>query len=499
MPSSISDFNLTTRALRPALRVDLALDGTVEAQTNYLDNFTILETVEGVAGIKEMTLDADLFVPAPSENWGKKGRTVEADMSISSDSWSTTHTEELFRGSTTRQNTVPIRDVKVKATSYNSDYLDKKASRQVFVNQDIAYIMQSLLEEVGVDPADISLSSTGITLPAYVISDNVPIREYIQDLALGALQVVGFDREGIFTASTLVPVDFSGAGYTPDLTVDLDTTLEFRSRDVEGRYYCNRLIGRGARLVYLQDTQLDFAGELTGYEVAPNEKLYVRWEIPDTVPLEIYPFTAVNSGNLLNSFGFKPQSFFAFYEADDGSGDMSNTSIVVETQSIVRDGDKDILFLIFRNDSGVTKYLRTLLINGSAVQKVADLYESRDNSGNIAEDGKETVYEISSNAIQNDVQLGNVLNTLQLNLWEYQNVYTFTISGRPQIKLGTIIQFNDVTETTLTGVVCEIDSEVSIDSGYTQELTVKILAEPADYFELDNASIGLDDSNYQLF
>jgi len=500
MPSTLADFNSTTRQLRPDIRVDLALDATVESQTDFLDNYTILENVDGISGIKEMTLDAAFFVPNPSVNWARKGRTVEADILISSDDWVSTYTAPLFRGSTSRQNTLPLRELKIKASSSNSDWLDLKASRQVFLNQDISAIIQSLLVEVGVNIANISLASTGVVLPVYVISDNISIREYISDLAKGALIVVGFNRSGVFTRSTLTPIDYTGNAFTADVTVNLDSTLNFRSRDIEGRYYYNRLIGRGATLRHISNSQLDYKSELTGYEILPGGKLYFTYEIPETVPLEIKPFVGINPGNLLISFGYQLNSFFAFHTSDDGNGSINNSTIVVNSQTIARDGDKDVLLVVFSNTSASTPfYLRTILINGSGVQKTANLLERRDNDTNIVQDGKETIFELSSNAIQTDVQLANLLSILELNLWRYSNCYTMTIRGRPEIELGTILNFRDVLNNVVIGVVVEIDSEVSIDNGYTQEITAKTISPAGPFFAFDVTGQGFDQSGIPIY
>ena len=365
MPSSLTDFSSTSRKLRPKLGVDLGLTGTYTDYTNFLDNYTIISTSsDKICGLYETYLDAELWFDSPSLEWTKPGRPLLAKMLISSDSWVTSYTEVLFTGSTTKQNSVPVNSVKIKATTLNSDYLSKRTARQLFQNIDIADIMESLLLEVGVDPADISLTATGKVLPVYAISSSKPISFYIEDLAKATLSLVGFDKDGVFRAKSLSQFTLGGA-ITPDLTVNLGQTLEFQSRDIESKYYSNSLKIKGYNQRAIVNGQLYYNNQLQGFEIEPLSKLYFTLELPDIVPISIAPFTTRLRPVIGKpiGFGFTPlNSFFDFFENDDGSGAANNNSITLKSTNIVEDNGKDVLLLIFENASPTFSFfLKTIL------------------------------------------------------------------------------------------------------------------------------------------
>lgn len=495
MPTTLSDFNLNTLKLRAEYGLDINDDGMAEDYINNLEYVNVLEYADDISGAKEMRLDAELFVTAPTPRFAKNGIKTYASVKTSTDNWVTDWEEAIFTGSTARNNTLPNNDVKIVATTFNNDYLDKKPTRQLFTSQDIATIMETLLIGAGVDAGDIDLPLTGKVLPFYIVSDNWPIRYYIEDLARGALQIVGFNREGVFSSNSIAKNNFDGGSLTPEVTLTLADVIKFESRQIRSNMYYNDIRVRSWEFDLLTDEQFYFNTELVGYEIKPNGRLFFTLDFDEYLPLTINSMVARNSNlNLLITWGYRVNSYFDFFTADDG-GIVNNTNITVESMSIIPSDTegRDRLLVIFQNSSGSTSYfLKQILLNGTVLQRRPPYEVENTDETAIIEDGRRIPLIYQSNAIQGYTATNTLLALLSLNLMNYANVYRFEIQGRPQLEVGSIIQFQDRSGVDLLGVVFEIDSELSKDRGYSQLLTVKTIEVSGDYLQLDNASDSLD-------
>lgn len=500
MPSTLSDFNNKRLPIKVGFGVDINTDTIIEDYTNSLSYTNILETCKAISGVKSMNMDAELNLQDPDIRWSRSGILTDVKIATSSDNFATEHEETIFSGSTIQNNSIPFDTVQIQATSLNDDYLDRKASRQVFENDDIADIMESLLLEVGVDAGDIDLSPTGYILPVYFVSNNYPIRMYIEDLAKGALQVVGFNREGKFSSNTILKNDFDGSFPTPDLTVTLSDIIKFTNREIRSNMYYNDITVRSYEFDKLVDTQFYVNTDLSGYSVENGKRLFFELELEGVNPLTINELVARNSSstNLYITWQYRINSYYEFFDSDS-NGTAVNTGITLVSTSIIPTTDgKEKILIVWENNSGSTKYLKQIFLNGTTIQRRTAYETSISDEVAIEEDGKRIPLVYESNAIQGYVRANELLALIELNLSSYANVYTFEIQGRPQLEIGSVIDFQDRNENEIIGVVYEIDSEISQDAGYSQLLTVRTLAELNNYFALDDPTRGLDDINYQL-
>jgi hypothetical protein len=503
MPTTLSDFNSPTRLIRAKVEVDLNKTGTWQDYTYALDNYTILNTTQDkIYGVIEKVLDLELFLDNPSEQWSKPGIPVRVSILTSNDNWVTSHTEQLFYGTTQRQNSIAINTIKIRALSSNSLYLDKKIPRRVYLNWDINTIMEDLLIRAGVDIINISLPAVGVNVPVYIINDNYPIKYYIEDLCKPLMQVVGFNRNNVFTAQSLQILTTTSSTFTPDVVTNLTTITDYDSQELTSKYYANTITVKGRAYEYIEAGQLYYDNQISGQEIKPNERLYFTLELPDIQPVFINRFAPRNRPNSGSSpfvGGYQERSFYDFFLNDDGSGGADNTNVVLLSQSIAEENGNDVLFLKFKNNSNSESYyLKTIVVNGQGVKKVGDLQETLSNNKAINDDGSEIAIEIDSSAIQTDVMINNTLNTLKANITSYSDVFKFEHRGKPVSEIGKIIEFRDRNNNTKTGLIYELDTEVSLDRGYTENITAKVL-NPVDYLELDNPAQGLDDNNYSIF
>ena len=501
MPSTLADFNLSTRKLRYEFGIDINNDSVAEqTYEDSVDYINIYETIGQIAGVKSLIVDTSLFLTTPSTQWSRSGVKTYTSVKTTNDNWATEYKESLFVGSTVRNNSVPVNDVKIKATTYNDDFLDKKVARQLFTNTDIATIMTSLLVSAGVALINISLPATGFVLPVYLVSDNFTIRYYIEDLAKGALQVVGFNRKGIFSSNSILKNDFNGSFPAADVTITLDDIISFKNREIQSNMYYNDITVRSYDYSLITDTQFYFNSELSGYSVEAGKRLVFEVEIDGVNPFSINPLVSRNSNfNLLVTFGYRNNSFFEFFDAED-NGNTNNTGIVILSTSVVpgsREGQDKIL-IVFNNTSGSTKYLKQILLNGTVVSQRSPYETSIVDNVAIINDGKRIPLVFESNAIQGDVRANEIALLIALNLSTYANVYSYEIQGRPQLEIGSVISFRDRSNAEIIGVVYEIDTEISQDAGYSQFITVRALANLNNYLALDDATRGLDDANLQL-
>lgn len=500
MPTTLADFNLTTSHLRAEFGLDINADTIPEDYTDNLEYINVLETVGDVSGLKRMEMNAELFVPDPTVRFTKSGVATYASVKTSTDNWATEWEESIFTGSTSRNNSIPINDVKLRGTTQNDDFLDRKASRQIFEDEDVATIIESLLLEVGVPALNIDLSPTGRVIPLYHISNNFRIRFYIEDLAKSALLVVGFNREGKFSSNTILKNDFDGSFPTPDVTITQSDIIKFSNREIRSNMYYNDITVRGYGLEKLTDTQLYFNAELSGYEIKAGQTLFFEIELDDLYPTEIYPMVARNSGvNLLSTFGFRFNSYYECFTADSG-GTVNNVSITMNSFSIIPSDTEgqDKILIKFSNAGGSSRFLKQIILNGSAVQRLPLIESSIVDNAQIIEDGKRISLIYESRAIYNDVVAGEILAILKINLAEYANVYVLEMHGRPQLEVGSVLGFQNRNGDDVVGTIYEIDSELSRDKGYTQILTIRTLANLSSYLALDDAGRGLDEIDYQL-
>lgn len=491
MPTTLADFNTPTRLIRVTIEADLTNTGMWADYTQYLDNYTIINTSnDKLYGIADLNLNAELFIPNPTGQWVRPGIPVRAKVTTSNDNWVTSYSEYLFWGTTSRQNTIPTNKVNIKATSYNSNYLDQRLERSVYINQDTNDIITDLLVRVGVDVSNISLTPSGIVLPVYPINDNQPIRDFIEDLCLPNLQIVGFNKDNVFTSKSLQLLTIGGSGFTPDVVTDLATITDYSQQELSSKFYANTLKVTGKVLEYVDNGALYYDNQIQGQEIKPNSDLFFKLEIPDVQPLFINQFVARSrpaSGTVQFFAGMQNKSYYDFFETDDGAGAANNTGISIVSQSIAEESGVDILFIKFRNNSSDSKFLKTIAVNGQGVKKTGDLQDKVVNSTLIKQDGGEVSIELSGSSIQDDVVLGNILSTLKSNVSKYADVYQFEMRGKPKTQVGNIIEFKDRNNNTKTGIIYETDIECSIDRGYTQQITAKVL-ENVTYGEWDNVA-----------
>lgn len=493
MPSSLSNFASNTQILRPKIEVDLDGTGFVD-YTQYLDNYTVLQSTEGqIYGLYEMVLDAELFLPNPSLSWSKSGLPVRASIAISNDNFTTSYSEQLFYGNTVRQNSVPINSVKIKANSANRSYLDKVPGRTVYTNQDISTIISTLLQSVGVALANISLVPSGIVLPVYYVSDKIKVRDVITDLAMADVSIYGFDKDNIFTKTSLQKLTFGAVSTTPDITVTLDTQYQFKQQDITSQYYANSIVVKGRRFSYQVPNQIiQYDNAIQNQKIEKGGKLFYRIELINFYPEYVEQFGPDNSTAIDD---IKPsfKSFYRFFTTDGGDGILDNSQIFCNGAIITDEGGKAYLTVIFYNNSAVNDYyLKSITVKGPGARVIDQYEESRIDNLRIAGDGQELKIEVVSDAIQSDVILGDVANILQLNLFNYADVYKFGILGRPESKIGAVISFKDSNNTTQTGFITEVDIEVG--DGYYADITAKLIRTDLNYLNGDDATTGADDS-----
>jgi hypothetical protein len=501
MPSTIADFASNTRLLKPSIAVDLDNNAVAEDWTNNLDNYSILHSLDGqVAGIVDIQLDAEFYVPAASSEWAKPGKLTNAKIQISNDNYATNYEATLFTGSTVGSNSVPYRDVKIKATGYNTDYLDKRATRRVYISQDISTILTQILTDVGVSGGSISLTSTGYVVPVYIVSDNFPARRYIDDLAKAGLLVVGFDRDGIFRARSILKLDFTSPSYSPDVTVLLDQTINFPGQIVRSGLYCNSVKVTGSQLTYLQNQQIFFDTSITGQEIKPSSRLIFSLPLGDVYPEVVNPFksrpTAGYSFAVYNGL----QSWYSFYTSDDTTATINNANIQFVSGDIVpgSDGTENYL-LVFQNTSSTNSYwLKAIFLNGSAVKRINTFSQEYREEAKIQNDGKEIPLELESMALYDDIQTDRVLNLIRLNNMSYADLYKVEVKGRPDIVVGSIVSIRNISDVAQLCSVVEIDENVGTD-GYEQTLTCKKIATGSSYFAVDISGLGVDTSGVEAF
>jgi hypothetical protein len=499
MPSTIADFASNTRLLKPSIAVDLDNNAVAEDWTNNLDNYSILHSLDGqVAGIVDIQLDAEFYVPAASSEWAKPGKLTNAKLQISNDNYATNFEATLFTGSTVGSNSVPYRDVKIKATGYNTDYLDKRATRRVYISQDISTILTQILTDVGVSGGSISLTSTGYVVPVYIVSDNFPARRYIDDLAKAGLLVVGFDRDGIFRARSILKLDFTSPSYSPDVTILLDQTINFPGQIVKSGLYCNSVKVAGSQFTYLPNQQIFFDSGISGQEIKPSSRLVYSLELKDIYPERIDPFNPRPNAGWNFAVYTGGQSWYSFYTEDNTTSTISNSNIQLVSASIVpgADGTENLL-LAFQNTSSTTSFfLKAVFLNGSAVKRINTFVEEYRVEAQIQKDGKEISLELESMALYDDIQIDRVLNLIRLNNMSYADLYKVEIKGRPDIVVGSVVSIRNISDVAQLCSVIEIDENVSED-GYEQTLTLKKLLPGQLYFTFDVSL--LDDTNTLLF
>lgn len=494
MPSTYSNFTDFSRNIRAKIEVDLDQNGTFEDYTANLDHYTIFSSLDNkICGLYESVLEAELYVPNPSFSWAKPGLPVKASLRISNDNFSTEFQDFLFYGTTQRQGTVPNTKLKIKATTSLSNYLDKKVTRQVFVNTDIYTIVDALLTLVGVPALNKSISTYGVAIN-YVVDSSRPVRVFVEELLQGSLSIAGFDRDNVFRIRQSLPLDFLGSGFASisTYTKRVIKTDGYKSQDISSKYYANRLKIKGQSVTLKTSTSLYFNSGLSGNEIKPNSKLYYTLELKD---YDVISFSNFVSGGPAFIKGIlsagSPKSYFAFFTADDGAGLLDISNVVIDSVSLINEAGIDKLFFVFQNNSGANSYfLKYLNVIGAGLFKSAELMTERENTANS--DGQEILQVLESRAIQSQVQADNLASRMQLNLFFYADVYKIEARGQPKSEIGQIVTIQDRNANNIQGVLLESDTVVSQDEGYTQALTVKKLRTDLSFFSWDVASKGWD-------
>lgn len=486
------------RFLRVKFEADLEQNGVWVDYTQYLDNFSVYETTHNkISGIFDTVCDVVLNIPNPDPKWAEKGKQIRIEVSGSDNNWVTSYNKTVFLGSTSNKNSIPETRINIKATSYNSDFLDKKTQRQVFLNKNINEIITSLLIQVGVPQNKIILEPVDVILDAYLVNDNQPIRVFIEDLAKAGLMVVGFNREGFFVNKFLLKTDFSNNPTTPDESVGLNLIKSYKERAVRSAFYANSIKIEGRQVRYIKDDILYYNNQLLGYEILPQKKLFFTLEIPDLEPEYFFPFVPKT-----NTFGPTNDqvSLFDFHTSDDGVGISQNSDIQIISASIAEQDGKDVLFIVWVNTNPITSFfLKSILVRGSGLFVVSPIKVTNTNQQVINNDGSESVIEIKSKAIQSDVLANNISNLLLLNLSNQADVYIPEIAGLPNIELGTVLQIQTKNGQNVVGSVFEIDTVVGCDEGYLQTVTVKKLLPQINYFRWDDIEVVWDSPEFVFF
>lgn len=500
MPSSINDFNNNPALIRPEFGLDINDDTIAEDLTNKVDYIDIFETAEEIAGIKNMTLDSQLVIQSPTIRYTDNGINCYTSVKTTGDNWTSEIEEAIFVGSTVRANTLPLQEVKIKATSLNSNYLEKKSTRQVFLNQDIADIMTDLLTSVGVSAGSIDLASAGHIVPVYFVSDKIEIKHYINDLAKAVLWTVGFGRDGVFRATSQINQLFN-ASPVADVTLTRSQQEPFENRPLKDDNYYNDILVRTKSYQYITDSTIYYSGDLTGYEIKPYSQLFFKLKLEKQHVVSINTMIARNKvSNIETKYGYTDNSYFEFYTSDDVTSTVSNLFIAISFFDFEQVNEtEEELTIMFTNNGGQSLFLKEIILNGSYVNILDDYTTRTTLDTQITNDGKRYSLEYLSNAIQSTSQAGNILNYLILNLSRQATIYSFQINGRPQLEIGSIVQFQLVDGTDKLAHVIEIDSTISQDVGYKQRLKLREVQLNMDYLELDNSSHSLDNTNYKLF
>lgn len=525
MPSALSDFNTNNQQLSLRLTADLTKSGSFSDFTNNVDNITLLQKTDKVFGIYDAEFHSDLYFDAinnpPSGNWALRGRDIKVYISTTGDNWATSYEHTFFTGSTDRQNSIAVDKLQIKATSLNSDYLDRtlgryapaisytvgdssiSLDRRFYVSSDISDIMTDLLTAVGVPTSQVSLTATGIVLDAYTVSDSVPIRDYINDLAVASGQLVGFDRDGVFRATSINRLTLTASTLTSETTFDLSTQSDYEVRQIQDKFYCNTfsIKGRFARFInwVVGSEPLFFNGDITGFSIASGKTAFYTVEDDNLIPIwiadvanpsqitsEYYQPVYINSGTA-------PVGNASFFNTDDRSTGTLQTDVAIESVFIADENGKSKPVIKFKNNGGSTRYLKDLTLFGLGIRLGGDIAINREFKNLIDNDGKVISQEYDSLAIQSSGQASNLANSIQLNFAQQSNTYKFKIVGYPSLKVGSIISFRDspITNIQRQGIILEMDEEIG--DGYDAILTVKAIDTSKRYFIIGTSTIGGSD------
>lgn len=500
MASVIDDFITNNQKLSYRFLADLDKTGSFTDYTDNVVSMDCLQTIDRIFGIIDVRFDAELFFESPSVNWARRGREVEAYISTTGDDWSTNYEAKLFKGSTNKNAGVPVDRVRLKASGLNSDYLDRTledyatdgsytlpnttsvntGSRRIWKATDINTIIEDLLVAVGVDSGDISLSSYGTTIN-YMADGDRPIREYIEELAIASGQIVGFERDGVFRASDLVKLGVAGASLTTDAEFTLATQFDFEPVTIDGEYFCNSINVRGN---YVEVIELEaggdpmyYEGDITGYEVASGGTFYYIISESSLKPVYLaslqFPTAKTNEyyePNYLSLTGTTaPTSHMEFRTSDNRAEGANYTDITVENYFIA-DGD---IVIEFKNTGASTAFLKSLMIFGVGLRVGNPLRVQRRFDNLITEVGEVVDFSTKSLAIQTPDIINNIANLVQLNMAKVADTYRFKVVGYPALKVGSLIEFEDMNEDAHIGLVFQVDEEV--EDMFDAELTVKVI------------------------
>jgi hypothetical protein len=486
MPSIYSDFLQTVRSQRPKLEVDLNLDGNYEDYTSFLDHFTINQRLgSGIAGLFDSQLDAELYIPNPSTLWAKPGLPVRATIQISSDKWVSTQTETLFIGTTEKQKTVPQTRIKITATSYLNNYLDRSVPRRVWINTDIYTIIDNILTDCGVPLINKSIGTSG-KLISYVTNSSQPARVFIQELLTANLAVAGFDRDNVFRIRSALPLLFSGGSYSPVATYSRSLIEEYEAQDLASSYYANTIKVNGEDVGYLTNSLLYFDAQISSQQIKPQGRLYFQVALENIRVANLYPAVSGNPGPTINITGTLVQnSFLAAYTSDDGSGNINTANLLIE-EFFVSSGDegKDYVnIVLYNNSSSISLWLKSVYLYGSGLKTLGEVKIERRNDSQIVTDGQRIEIEFTSRAVQGKAAAEDLASLAQLNLVSYPDVFKINARAQPKTQVGEIIEIVDRGGATRTCVVVETDTE--IQNGYIQTVIAKRLRTDLSYFTWD--------------
>jgi hypothetical protein len=501
MPTTISDFNSSIRNLRARILVDLG--GGLVDYTGNLDNYTVLTELNNdndIAGLFDTVFDAQFFIPSPGIEWTKSGLKVQAYISTSSDNWTTSIEKPLFIGSTIKSNSFPINEIKIRATTFLSNFLDQKPTRFVYESQTINYIIDDLLRTAGVTGTNISINtSQGSVLQYYIRSQLKTYRDIINDLLKADLKIGGFDGDNIFRIRSIVPLLTS---YTPDNDISLNTIIDFGSRDITSKFYANTLQINGQYQVAIQPDPISGVSELyynnliTNVEIKAGEKLFYQIPMGNIVPINLGNGVNSHPNSVLNS----SYSYYGFKDIDDGSGSYNATEIYYQGSVFEYDSTKkiEVVKLVFYNNGTTSKFLKFLKIRGQGYGVTPANLVNFENTFLKNNDGQEILKTIESTAIQSEQQAQTLQVILQRNFQQNQDVYLPKIKGRPTAIIGSTMRIRDRYDNIIDTVVCSVDTVISIDQGFEQNIICKKIDISAQYAGFDNPSIGWDNSAYRL-
>jgi hypothetical protein len=432
---------------------------------------------------------------SPSELWTRRGKPVKITASTTGDDWVTQYDEVVFDGITQRQATVPTRVIKIKAVCANNKFLDKTLDRQLFINEKVTDIMESLLEQAGVASSDIDITTDPLTVPVYGITNDRPIRWYIEDLCKSLFILAGFDKKGKFKTFSLaqLAIDNMNPSFTADNTYSLDHIKDFKNIQVSSDLFFNSIKITGKDVELIPYSKLYYNTQIREAAIEPLDKLFFEVELGDLQPFDVSSLRSIRPPTAAIVPTQSSSSEFAFYTADEGGVPDYFSVDCIGVAFDDREGENKVT-LIFENGSGNTLYLRLLILRGSGIRYKGDITEETRQNASIDLEGREIRKEIASNAITTESQINKLSSLAIVNFSNFANVYQFEARVRPNVQVGSVVDFYDKDNNLQTAQVVQLDEadEAQSSLGYVQTLKVRkfpTLPPGTQYFTLDVSNL----------